>query len=142
MNPKNVMTAMACITTLAGILFFMFATEITARLFPNVGEEAIMVGVFHRKLLAGSLFSFSIFFVYMRDAEDQIAKRFLFAAGLCFCVVISTITGASVLDGATALPTPSIVIFAIFAIVSFYVSTKKKEKDELIAEIKEQILDE
>ena len=47
----------------------------------------------------------------------------------------------SVLDGATALPIPPTVIFASFAIVSFYVSTKKTAKNVLIAEIKEQISD-
>ena len=43
-----------------------------------------MVGVFHRQLRGSMVLVFSIFHWFMRDAEEAIAKRFLFASGISF----------------------------------------------------------
>jgi hypothetical protein len=93
--------------------------------FPTVGEEAIMVGAWHRQVLGAAILVFSIYFWFMRDTEKVIAKRFLFASGLCFSLNALVLIKASVIDGVTALPIPPFVILVIFAIASFYVSKKR-----------------
>ena len=50
MSLKNVMTVITVVTGLVGLSFIIIPTLITNQVFPNVGEEAIMVGVFHRLL--------------------------------------------------------------------------------------------
>ena len=141
MNSKNIMTVMAVVTGLVGLASIILSTQITTTIFPTVGEEAIIVGVWHRQVLGAAILVLSIYFWFMRDAEEVVAKRFLFASGLCFSVNALVLIKASVIDGVTALPIPSFSILVIFGIASFYVSTKKTAKDELIAEIKEQISD-
>ena len=84
MSLKNVMTVITVVTGLVGLSFIIIPTLITNQVFPNVGEEAIMVGVFHRQLMGAMVLVFSIFHWFMRDAEEVIAKRFLFASGISF----------------------------------------------------------
>ena len=43
------MTVIAFVTGLVGLGFIIFPTQITNQVFPTVGEEAIMVGVFHHQ---------------------------------------------------------------------------------------------
>ena len=83
-----------------------------------------MVGAWHRQVLGVAILVFSIYFWFMRDTEKVIAKRFLFASGLCFSLNALVLIKASVIDGVTALPIPPFVILVIFAIALFYVSKK------------------
>ena len=53
-------------------------------MFPAVGEEAIMVGVFHRQVLGAAVLVFTIYLWFMKDAEEAIAKRFLFASSYAY----------------------------------------------------------
>ena len=124
MNSKNLMTVMAVVTALIGLASIILPTQITSMIFPAVGEEAIVVGVWHRQVLGAAILALSIYFWFMRDAEKVIAKRFLFASGLCFSLNALVLIKASVIDGVTALPIPPFVILVIFAIASFYVSKK------------------
>ena len=124
MNSKNLMTVMAVVTALIGLASIILPTQITSMIFPIVGEEAIVVGVWHRQVLGAAILALSIYFWFMRDAEKVIAKRFLFASGLCFSLNALVLLKASVIDGVTALPIPPFVILVIFAIASFYVSQK------------------
>ena len=124
MNSKNLMTVMAVVTALIGLASIILPTQITSIIFPTVGEEAIVVGVWHRQVLGAAILALSIYFWFMRDAEKVIAKRFLFASGLCFSLNALVLIKASVIDGVTALPIPPFVILVIFAIASFYVSKK------------------
>jgi len=124
MNSKNLMTVMAVVTALIGLASIILPTQITSMIFPTVGEEAIVVGVWHRQVLGAAILALSIYFWFMRDAEKVIAKRFLFASGLCFSLNALVLIKASVIDGVTALPIPPFVILVIFAIASFYVSKK------------------
>ena len=84
MNSKNIMTVMAVVTGLVGLASIIVPAQITSMVFPTVGEEAIMVGAWHRQVLGAAILILSIYFWFMRDAEKVIAKRFLFASGLCF----------------------------------------------------------
>ena len=124
MNSKNLMTVMAVVTGLVGLASIIVPAQITSMVFPTVGEEAIMVGAWHRQLLGAGILTLSILFWFMRDTEKVIAKRFLFASGLCFSLNALVLIKASVIDGVTALPIPPFVIVVIFAIASFYVSKK------------------
>ena len=124
MNSKNLMTVMAVVTALIGLASIILPTRITSMIFPTVGEEAIVVGVWHGQVLGAAILALSIYFWFMRDAEKVIAKRFLFASGLCFSLNALVLIKASVIDGVTALPIPPFVILVIFAIASFYVSKK------------------
>ena len=124
MNSKNIMTVMAVVTGLVGLASIIVPAQITSMVFPTVGEEAIMVGAWHRQVLGAAILVFSIYFWFMRDTEKVIAKRFLFASGLCFSLNALVLIKASVIDGVTALPIPPFVILVIFAIASFYVSKK------------------
>ena len=74
--------------------------------------------------MGAGILALSIYFWFMRDAEKVIAKRFLFASGLCFSLNALILIKASVIDGVTALPIPPFVILIILAIASFYVSKK------------------
>ena len=125
MSSKTLMTVMAVVTGLVGLASIILPGQITSMVFPTVGEEAIMVGAWHRQVLGAAILVFSIYFWFMRDTEKVIAKRFLFASGLCFSLNALVLIKASVIDGVTALPIPPFVILAIFAIASFYVSKKR-----------------
>ena len=115
---------MAIVTGLVGLASIIVPAQITSQVFPPLGEEAMMVGVWHRQVLGGTILILSIYFWFMRDTEKVIAKRFLFASGLCFSLNALVLIKASVIDGVTALPIPPFVILVIFAIASFYVSKK------------------
>ena len=118
------MTVMVLVLALMGLGMQYFADEITSMLFPTVGEEAIMVGVSHRQVIGMTPIVFCIYFLFMRNAEETIAKRFLFASGLCFSVIVLGIIRSSVIVGVTAFPIPPVAILVIFSIASFYVSKK------------------
>ena len=124
MSSKNFMTVMAVVTGLVGLASIILPGQITSMVFPTVGEEAIMVGAWHRQVLGAAILVFSIYFWFMRDTEKVIAKRYLFASGLCFSLNALVLIKVSVIDGVTALPIPPFVIVVIFAIASFYVSKK------------------
>ena len=47
MNPRNLMTAIAIVTGLVGLASLIVPAQITSQVFPPLGEEAIMVGVWH-----------------------------------------------------------------------------------------------
>ncbi len=61
MNPRNLMTAIAIVTGLAGLAAFIVPAQITAQVFPPLGEEAMMVGVWHRQVLGGGILIASIY---------------------------------------------------------------------------------
>ncbi len=124
MNPKNLMTAMAIVTGLVGLASLIVPAQITSQVFPPLGEEAMMVGVWHRQVLGGAILIASIYCWFMRDAEQVIASRFLFATGLAFSLNALILIKVSIIDGVTGLPYPPFIILVIFAIASFYVSKK------------------
>ena len=125
MSLKNVMTMISVVTGLVGLGFIIIPTLITKQVFPNVGDEAIMVGVFHRQLMGALVLVFSIFHWMMRDAEAAIAKRFLFASGISFLLNALMILKVGVVDSVTSFPFPPFILLLILATVSFYFSKKE-----------------
>ena len=45
MNLRNLMTAIAIVTGLAGLAAFIVSAQIISQIFPPLGEEVMMVGV-------------------------------------------------------------------------------------------------
>ena len=127
MNSRNLMTAIAIVTGLVGVASLIVPAQITSQVFPPLGEEAMMVGVWHRQVLGGAILIASICCWFMRDAEQVIASRFLFATGLAFSLNALVLIKASIIDGVTGLPYPPFIILVIFAIASFYVSKKASD---------------
>ena len=127
MNPRNLMTAIAIVTGLVGVASLIVPAQITSQVFPPLGEEAMMVGVWHRQVLGGAILIASIYCWFMRDAEQVIASRFLFATGLAFSLNALVLIKVSIIDGVTGLPYPPFIILVIFAIASFYVSKKASD---------------
>ena len=125
MSLKNVMTVVAVVTGLVGLSFIIFPTIITNQIFPTVGEEAIMVGVFHRQIMGSMVLVFSIFHWFMRDAEEVIANRFLFIAGISFLLNALILAKVGVVDPVTAFHFPPFIILVILSVVSFYFSKKE-----------------
>ncbi len=125
MSLKNVMTVITAVTGLVGLSFIIFPTIITNQVFPTVGEEAIMVGVFHRQIMGAMVLVFSIFHWFMRDAEEVIAKRFLFASGISFLLNALILLKVGVIDPVTTFPFPPFIILVILSSVSFYFSKKE-----------------
>ena len=121
------MTAIAIVTGLVGLASLIVPAQITSQVFPPLGEEAMMVGVWHRQVLGGAILIASIYCWFMRDAEQVIASRFLFATGLAFSLNALVLIKASNIDGVTGLPYPPFIILVIFAIASFYVSKKASD---------------
>ena len=127
MNSRNLMTAIAIVTGLVGVASLIVPAQITSQVFPPLGEEAMMVGVWHRQVLGGTILIASIYCWFMRDAEQVIASRFLFATGLAFSLNALILIKVSIIDGVTGLPYPPFIILVIFAIASFYVSKKASD---------------
>lgn len=125
MSLKNVMTVITAVTGLVGLSFIIFPTIITNQVFPTVGEEAIMVGVFHRQIMGAMVLVFSIFHWFMRDAEEAIAKRFLFASGISFLLNALILLKVGVIDAVTTFPFPPFILLVILSSVSFYFSKKE-----------------
>ena len=127
MNSRNLMTAIAIVTGLVGVASLIVPAQITSQVFPPLGEEAMMVGVWHRQVLGGAILIASIYCWFMRDVEQVIASRFLFATSLAFSLNALVLIKASIIDGVTGLPYPPFIILVIFAIASFYVSKKASD---------------
>ena len=84
-----------------------------------------MVGVFHRQVIGSMVLVFSIYHWFMRDAEEAIAKRFLFASGISFLLNALMILKVGVVDAVTSFPFPPFILLVILATVSFYFSKKE-----------------
>ena len=61
----------------------------------------------------------------MRDAEEAIAKRFLFASGISFLLNALVLLKVGVVDTVTSFPFPPFILLVILATASFYFSKKE-----------------
>ena len=81
MNPKFVLTIVAVLNALHGILWIFFLPM------PEMGEEAILVGLTYGKIVGSfNLVIFAILF-FSRDLEIQSAKRILLGGGIGFLFI-------------------------------------------------------
>ena len=119
------MTCITVVTGLVGLGFILFPTFITNQIFPTIGEEAIMVGVLHRQVIGSMVLVFSIYHWFMRDEEEAIAKRFLFASWICYLLNALMLIKVSVIDGVTTFPFPPFVLLVLLSVIAFYTSIKE-----------------
>jgi len=104
---------------LQGLSFYFFAEAITVSMFPTSGDEAIEVGVVLRELIAvGSMFIGIILFL-ARTNVTSAAKRILFGSSIGFSLVVVILIHISLSNDFVRIPILPLIIFAIFAIVSF-----------------------
>ena len=119
MSAKGVLTVIGLVMFLQGLSFYFFAEAITVSMFPTSGDEAIEVGVVLRELIAaGSMFIGIILFL-ARTNVTSAAKRILFGSSIGFSLVVVILIHISLSNDFVSIPILPLIIFAIFAIVSF-----------------------
>ena len=119
MSAKIALTVIGLVMFLQGLSFYFFAEAITVSMFPTSGDEAIEVGVVLRELIAaGSMFIGIILFL-ARTNVNSAAKRILFGSSIGFSLVVVILIHISLSNDFVSIPILPLIIFAIFAIVSF-----------------------
>jgi len=119
MSAKGALTIIGLVMFLQGLSFYFFAEAITVAMFPTSGDEAIEVGVILRELIAaGSMFIGIILFL-ARTNVTSAAKRILFGSSIGFSLVVVILIHISLSNDFVSIPILPLIIFAIFAIVSF-----------------------
>ena len=119
MSAKGALTIIGLVMFLQGLSFYFFAEAITVSMFPTSGDEAIEVGVVLRELIAvGSMFIGIILFL-ARTNVTSAAKRILFGSSIGFSLVVVILIHISLSNDFVSIPILPLIIFAIFAIVSF-----------------------
>ena len=111
MKPKIVLTVIAVLIALHGILWIFFLPM------PEMGEEAILIGSTYGKIVGSfNLVIFAILF-YSRDLEIQSAKRILVGGGIGFLFINAlTINHGIIMTeelGELSTPLPIIVVWAL-----------------------------
>ena len=125
MKPKIVLTVIAVLNALHGILWIFFLPM------PEMGEEAILIGSTYGKIVGSfSLVIFSILF-FCRDLEIQSAKRVLVGGGFGFLFINAmTINQGIILSdelGELATPPPIIIVFALVTIWMLVAGLRKDQ---------------
>ena len=125
MNPRIVLTVVAVLNALHGILWIFFLPM------PEMGEEALLIGSTYGKIVGSfNLVIFSILF-FCRDLEIQSAKRILVGGGIGF-LFINALTinhGIIIADelGELAPPPPVIIVFALVTIWMLVAGLRKDQ---------------
>ncbi len=102
-----------------GTIFYFFSAQITRNMFPTSSAEAIEVGAVLREILAaGSMFIGIILFL-ARTNVSSAAKRILFGASIGFSLIVIILIDIAFSNDFVSVPIVPLIIFAIFAVVSF-----------------------
>ena len=114
MNPKIVLTVIAVLNALHGILWIFFLP------LPEMSEEAILIGSNYRKIVGCfNLVIFSILF-FSRDLETSSAKRILVGGGVGFLFLNALTINNGIIKaeelGELATPLPIIVVWALVTV--------------------------
>ena len=114
MNPKIVLTVIAVLNALHGILWIFFLP------LPEMSEEAILIGSTYGKIVGCfNLVIFSILF-FSRDLETSSAKRILVGGGVGFLFLNALTINNGIIKaeelGALAPPRPIIVVWALVTV--------------------------
>ena len=114
MNPKIVLTVIAVLNALHGILWIFFLP------LPEMSEEAILIGSTYGKIVGCfNLVIFSILF-FSRDLDASSAKRILVGGGVGFLFLNAlTINNGFIKAeelGELATPLPIIVVWALVTV--------------------------
>ena len=114
MNPKIVLTLIAVLNALHGILWIFFLP------LPEMSEEAILIGSTYGKIVGCfNLVIFSILF-FSRDLETSSAKRILVGGGVGFLFLNALTINNGIIKaeelGELATPLPIIVVWALVTV--------------------------
>ena len=114
MNPKIVLTVIAVLNALHGILWIFFLP------LPEMSEEAILIGSTYGKIVGCfNLLIFSILF-FSRDLETSSAKRILVGGGVGFLFLNALTINHGIIKaeelGELATPLPIIVVWALVTV--------------------------
>ena len=114
MNPKIVLTVIAVLNALHGILWIFFLP------LPEMSEEAILNGSTYGKIVGCfNLVIFSILF-FSRDLETSSAKRILVGGGVGFLFLNALTINNGIIKaeelGELATPLPIIVVWALVTV--------------------------
>ena len=114
MNPKIVLTVIAVLNALHGILWIFFLP------LPEMSEEAILIGSTYGKIVGCfNLVIFSILF-FSRDLDASSAKRILVGGGVGFLFLNALTINNGIIKaeelGELATPLPIIVVWALVTV--------------------------
>ena len=114
MNPKIVLTVIAVLNALHGILWIFFLP------LPEMSAEAILIGSTYGKIVGCfNLVIFSILF-FSRDLETSSAKRILVGGGVGFLFLNALTINNGIIKaeelGELATPLPIIVVWALVTV--------------------------
>ena len=114
MNPKIVLTVIAVLNALHGILWIFFLP------LPEMSEEAILIGSTYGKIVGCfNLVIFSILF-FSRDLETSSAKRILVGGGVGFLFLNALTINNGIIKaeelGELATPLPIIVVWVLVTV--------------------------
>jgi hypothetical protein len=116
---KITLTIIGITMVIQGLAFYFYATPITRDMFPTASVDAIEVGIVLRKILAaGSMFIGIILFL-ARTNVTSAAKRILFGASIGFSLLVLLMIHLSLTNDAVNIPITPMIIFGVFAVVSF-----------------------
>ena len=114
MNPKIVLTVIAVLNALHGILWIFFLP------LPEMSEEAILIGSTYGKIVG--CFNLVIFLIlfFSRDLEASSAKRILVGGGVGFLFLNALTINNGIIKaeelGELATPLPIIVVWALVTV--------------------------
>ena len=125
MNPKIVLTVIAVLNALHGILWIFFLP------LPEMSEEAILIGSTYGKIVGCfNLVIFSILF-FSRDLEASSAKRILVGGGVGFLLLNALTINNGIIKaeelGELATPLPIIVVWALVTVWMLSAGLRKDE---------------
>ena len=125
MNPKIVLTVIAVLNALHGILWIFFLP------LPEMSEEAILIGSTYGKIVGCfNLVIFSILF-FSRDLETSSAKRILVGGVIGFLFINALTINHGIIKaeelGELAAPLPIIVVWALVTVWMLLAGLRKDQ---------------
>ena len=111
------------IMMLQGAFFYIFSEMFTFFMFPEANDQAIEVGRTLLELISGALILTGILLFLSRKNVTSASKRILFGSSLGFAIIFFLQLKIVVLGDAVIF-LPVLVLWALLAIISFYISYK------------------
>ena len=125
-NSRLALSLNGLILIVQGICFFIFANEITLKMFPfsENNEQALNLGVSLRYSMgSGSIFIGLLLFM-CRSTPRSVAQKLLLASSLGFMLLLITLIYLYIIRN-VLVPIPVLFVFSFLSIFSLYVSTRR-----------------
>ena len=125
LNPKIVLTVVAVLNALHGILWIFFLPM------PEMGEEALLIGSTYGKIVGSfNLVIFAILF-FSRDLEIKSAKRILVGGRIGFLFINALTINHGIIKaeelGELATLLPIVIVWALLNICMLFAGLKKAQ---------------